>query len=114
MGFSLNRPQGTTRTLSALEESALKEVGNIIIGSYFTVLGNRLQMRIIEHVPNLSTDMFGAILDSAISTLAAKTDKALLVEIQFTIASLTVTGQFLFLLAIEAIEAIVKALAPVE
>ena len=58
--------------------------------------------------------MFGAILDYATSTLAEKTDKALLVEIRFTIASITVTGQLLFLLAIEAIEAMVKALAPVE
>ena len=37
----VRRPPGTTQELTELDKSALKEVGNIITGNYFTVLGNR-------------------------------------------------------------------------
>jgi chemotaxis protein CheC len=57
------RPRGTTRKLTPLDESAIKEVGNILTGSYLTVLANRLQLKTVEGLPRLGSGMFGAFLD---------------------------------------------------
>lgn len=106
----LKRPSGTTRALSELGESALKEVGNIIAGSYLTVLANKLQIKLVEHIPSLSSDMYGAVLDQATSQLAERVEQALVLEVRFNIEAVTVEGRLFLLLAMEAIEAMVRSL----
>lgn len=49
-------------TLSALEESALAEVGNIVLGAYLAVLGNLLEHRLFLGVPRVFFNMPGAHL----------------------------------------------------
>ena len=105
----LERPPGTTRNLSELDASALKEVGNIIVGNYLTVLANRLQIRIIEHIPSLSTDMFGAVVDQLTSQLAQRVERAIVLEVHFRLEAVSITGNLILLLAVEALEAIVRA-----
>jgi chemotaxis protein CheC len=97
----IKREPGTTRKLTELDESALKEVGNIISGNYFTILSNMLQVDIIEHIPNFSFDMFGAIISQIIVKFAQKAEKALVIEIEFNFKSLTLKGHFLILLRVE-------------
>ncbi len=106
----LKRPSGTTRALSELDESALKEVGNIIAGSYLTVLANKLQIKLVEHLPSLSSDMYGAVLDQATSQLAERVEQALVLEVRFNLEEVTVEGRLFLLLAVEAIEAMVRSL----
>ena len=104
------RPVGTTRKLTELDESALKEVGNILSGNYFTVLSNLLQIKIIEHLPNFSLDMFGAIVGQIITKFVQKAEKALVFEIGFTFKPVTLKGYFLLLFEVEEINAILSAL----
>ena len=106
----LERPPGTTRILSELDASALKEVGNIIVGNYLTVLGNRLQIRVIEHIPSLSTDMFGAMVDQLTSQLAQRVERAIVLEVHFRLVEFSISGTLVLLLAVEALEAVVHAL----
>ncbi len=106
----LKRPPGTTRVLSKLDESALMEVGNIIAGNYLTVLANKLQMKFVEHLPSLSCDMYGAVLDQATSEMAERVEQALMLEVRFHIEEITVEGQLFLLLAVEAMEAMVRSL----
>jgi len=93
----VKREPGTTHKLTELDKSALKEVGNIISGNYLTVLANVLQIKIIEHIPNFSFDMFGAIVSQIITDFAQKTEKALVIEIEFTFKPETFKGYFLLL-----------------
>jgi chemotaxis protein CheC len=106
----VKRRPGTTRKLTELDESALKEVGNIISGNYFTVLSNMLQVKIIEHIPNFSFNIFGAIVEQIIVNFAAGAEKALVIEIAFTFEPVTLKGYFLLLFELEEIEAILEAL----
>jgi len=102
----VRREPGTTRELTELDKSALKEVGNIISGNYFTVLSNNLQVKIIEHIPSFSFDMFGAVISQIIAKFAQETEKALIIEIQFTFKPIKLKGYFLLLFRLEEIKAI--------
>ena len=106
----VKRSVGTTRKLTELDESALKEVGNIISGNYFTVLSNMLQVKLVEHIPNFSFDMFGAIVEQIIARFAQRAEKALIVEIGFTFEPVTLKGYFLLLFELEEINAILGAI----
>ena len=107
----VKREPGTTRKLTELDESALKEVGNIISGNYLTVLANVLQVKIIEHIPNFSFDMFGAIVSQIITDFAQKTENALVIEIEFLFKPEVLKGYFLLLFEVEQFKAMVGSFA---
>lgn len=109
----VEREPGTTHKLTELDKSALKEVGNIISGNYLTVLANVLQIKIIEHIPNFSFDMFGAIVSQIITDFAQKTEKALVIEIEFTFKPETFKGYFLLLFEVEQFRAMLGSLVGV-
>jgi len=109
----VKREPGTTHKLTELDKSALKEVGNIISGNYLTVLANVLQIKIIEHIPNFSFDMFGAIVSQIITDFAQKTEKALVIEIEFTFKPETFKGYFLLLFEVEQFRALLGSLVGV-
>jgi len=77
------REPGTTTALSGLDESALKEVGNILTGAYLAVLADASGVWLVEHVPNLTCDMFGAIASQIVAGLAQEDAEALIVEVEF-------------------------------
>lgn len=110
----VKRPPGTTRKLTPLDESALKEVGNIIAGNYLTVMANALQIKVVEHTPNFSFDMFGAIVSQIITQFAEKTENALIIEIEFTINPETFKGYFLLLFEVEQFKAILGSISVAE
>lgn len=109
----VKREPGTTHELTELDKSALKEVGNIISGNYLTVLANVLQIKIVEHIPNFSFDMFGAIVSQIIADFAQKTEKALVIEIEFAFKPETFKGYFLLLFEVEQFKAMVGSLVGV-
>jgi len=106
----VKREPGTTRRLSGLDKSALKEVGNILSGNYLAVLSNMLEIKIIEHMPSLSFDMFGAVVSQIIANFAQKTEKTLVVETEFILKPATLRGYFLLLFEPEEINAILGSL----
>jgi len=93
----LKRKQGSTRTLKRIDKAALKEVGNIICGNYFTVFGNMLGIKLIEHVPIFSYSMFGAIISDIIVRFSQKTKEALVIEIEIIFKPKKLKGYFLLL-----------------
>lgn len=106
----VRRPSGTTRKLSELDESALKEAGNIICGNYVAVMANMLGVRMIEHPPGFSFDMCGAITSQVVAQCAQKAEKALVVEIEFDIAPAILDGYLLLIFGMDQINAIVGSL----
>ncbi len=67
---------------SEMEFSALKEVGNIITGSYLNSLSSITNLAIYPSVPDLTVDMAGAILSVPAIEFAALGD-ILLIQTQF-------------------------------
>jgi len=106
----VKRKPGTTRKLTELDESALKEVGNIISGNYLTILSNILQVKVIEHLPSFSFDMFGAIVSQIIVEFARKVDKALVIELEFVFKPEILKGYFILLFEVEQFKALIGSL----
>jgi len=100
----------TTRQLSELDKSALKEVGNILCGSLLTVLSNTLKIKIIENVPEFSFDMFGAVIDQIIAQFVQKSEDALLVEVRFDFEHVKVKGHLLLIFGVEEMKIIIETL----
>ena len=71
-------------TFSEMELSALKEIGNIITGSYLNSLSTMTNLKILPSVPELAIDMAGAILSVPAIEFGTMGDNILLIETQFT------------------------------
>lgn len=106
----VRREPGTTRKLTELDKSALKEVGNIICGSFLTVFSNTLKVKIVEHVPSFSFDMFGAVVDVIIAEFAQKAEDALVIEVKFVFEHANIKGYVVLIFGLEEMKVIMKAL----
>lgn len=95
----MGREEGTTTILTDIEQSAIKEVANIVIGSYLTSLSDFLNMLILPSVPNLVIDVASAVLTSAYLDFSKDKDIVFAVETEFVFPDdqETLNG-FLFLL----------------
>lgn len=70
--------------LDEIEQSALKEIGNIITASYLNSLSTLTGLSIYPSVPALCVDMAGAILSVPAIEFGLIGDKILLIENQFS------------------------------
>ena len=106
----VKREPGTTHKLTELDISALKEVGNIICGSFLTVFSNTLNVKIVENVPQFSFDMFGAVADIIIAEFAQKAEDALVIEVKFVFEHTNIKGYLALIFGLHEMQAIIKAL----
>ena len=67
-------------TFDEMELSALKEIGNIIAGSYLSALSSLTGLSIIPSVPYISVDMAAAILSVPAIQFGQYGDNALLIQ----------------------------------
>ena len=67
-----------------MERSAVKEVSNIITGSYLNALATMTGLTIYPSVPDLAVDMAGAILSVPAIEFGIMGDKILLIQSQLT------------------------------
>lgn len=106
----VKRKPGTTRKLTELDKSALKEVGNIVCGSFLTVFSNTLKAKLIGDVPSLSLDMFGAVVDVIVTGFAKKVEDVLVIEVRFVFEKADIKGYIALIFELEQMKAIMKAL----
>lgn len=66
-----------------MEMSALKEIGNIIAGSYLSALASMTNLTITSSVPYLAVDMAAAILSVPAIQFGQYSDNALLIQTEF-------------------------------
>jgi len=107
----LERELGTAKSLDMMDESALKEVGNILSGSCLTALSGLLEMHLVEHVPILAQGMLGALIDNIAVQLGRRAEQTLILGLEMT----TMTGVnievfFLMLFTLEEANVILRAI----
>lgn len=68
---------------SEIEQSALKEIGNIITGAYLNSLSSLTGLTIYPSVPDLCIDMAGALLSVPAIEFGSVGDKLLLIQTNF-------------------------------
>jgi len=83
----------------AMQQSTLKETGNILCSAYMNALSDFLGMMLVPSVPALVVDQAGAVLTTAYLNFGHDRDTVFVVETSFRIegAKEPLTGQFLLM-----------------
>ncbi len=96
-------------TFSAIELSAMQEVGNIITGAYLNSLSTLTNLKIYPTPPSLTVDMAGAILSVPAIQFGIMGDKILLIQSQFY-DEVQIDGYFILLPDLDSYSKILTSL----
>ena len=108
----LSRPVGTTQSLGVLEQSALKEAGNILGAAYLNALSDFMKMMLLPSVPSLVVDSASAVLTSAYLNFGRERDYVFCIETRFEFdeAGRVLPGYFLLLPDVVSLRTILDAI----
>jgi chemotaxis protein CheC len=84
--------------LDEMSVSALKDIGNIMCGSYITALAEFTQLYLDPLPPELSIDMLVAIVSEAILASSNYEDEAIFVETELTVEEIKSATSQMFLI----------------
>jgi chemotaxis protein CheC len=107
----LRRPAGTSNDLGTLEQSAIKEAGNILSGAYMNALSEFMGLMLLPSPPSLAIDMSSAILTTAYLQFGTDRDHVFYVESEFFLQEQNehLRGFFLLLPDLASLHAILRA-----
>lgn len=105
----MGRDESYKEPFDEMDLSALREIGNIITGSYLSALSKLTQLSISPSVPFLSIDMAAAILSVPAIQFGQYGDNALLIETEFG-DDVKLNGFFILLPEPDSYEKILNAL----
>ena len=107
----LHRPE-VAADFGALEQSAIKEAGNILAGAYMNALSEFMGLMLLPSPPSLTVDMSAAILTTAHLQFGSERDLVISVETQFLLGDRAeqLRGFFLLLPDMAALHAILRAI----
>ena len=107
----LRRPQGSSKDLGPLEQSAIKEAGNILSGAYMNALSDFMGLMLLPSPPSLAIDMTSAVLSTAYLQFGSDKDYVFCVESEFYMKDLDehLRGFFLLLPDFQSLQAILRA-----
>lgn len=94
----LGSPCEDITQLDEMSTSALKEIGNIMCGSYITALAEFTQLYLDPLPPELSIDMLVAIVSEAILASANYEDEAIFVETELSVDEVKAATSQMFLI----------------
>ena len=107
----LRRSPGTTRAFETIEQSCIKEAGNILSGAYMNALSDFMGMLLLPSVPSLVVDLSAAVLTTTYLNFGHDRDFVFCVETQFHIDSEEgLRGHFLLLPDLASLRAIFDAI----
>ncbi|HEU4698080.1 MAG TPA: chemotaxis protein CheC [Gemmatimonadales bacterium] len=106
------RASGTTEGFGPMEQSGLKEVGNILVSAYMTALSDFMGMMLVPSVPSLVVDLSGAILTTTYLNFGHDRDYVFCVETSFSVAGADeqLVGHFLLMPDLPSLRAIFDAI----
>ena len=82
--------------LNEIDESALKETGNILTGACLAAMTGWVDLQLKEGIPSIETDMLGATLDQILIDISRDVDEVLLFKTEFNFEE-NIDANFLFL-----------------
>lgn len=93
-----------------IEVSALKEIANILSGSYLSALSSLTGLNILPSVPELAIDMAGAILSVPTIEFGKLGDSVLYIETEYLEGDTRVVGDFFLVPDFDSYDVLLKAL----
>jgi len=108
----MRQPLGTTKKFGELEESALKEVSNVLTCAYMNSLGDLLGLVVVPSVPSMAVDMASAVLQTVSLEFSSDKDMVVCIETEFRFVekNTTLYGYFLLLPDPASLEVILNAI----
>ena len=79
----LRRPRGSSASIGLLEQSALKECGNILCGAYLNALSDFMHLILLPSPPSLAVDAANTVLSPAFLGEATQELQVICVESAF-------------------------------
>jgi len=107
----LKRAHGSSPDLGEMEQSAIKEAGNILSSAYMNALSNFMGMMLLPSPPSLAVDMSTAVLTTAYLQFGTDRDYVFCVESEFYMTDVgeKLRGFFLLLPDPASLQAILRA-----
>jgi chemotaxis protein CheC len=107
----LRRPPGSSTDLGEMEQSAIKEAGNILSSAYMNALSDFMGMMLLPSPPSLAVDMSTAVLTTAYLQFGSDRDYVFCVESEFYMTDVAerLRGFFLLLPDPASLQAILRA-----
>jgi chemotaxis protein CheC len=106
----MGKASESIETFSEIEVSALKEIGNILAGSYLSALSALTNLKILPSIPDMAIDMAGAILSVPAIEFGKVGDTVLYIETEFSEGTDKVVGDFFLIPDIDTYDVLLKAL----
>lgn len=108
----LGRPLPPSDGLGEMEQSAVKEAGNILSGAYMNALSEFLGMILLPSPPSLAVDSAAAVLSSAYLQFSPDRDYVFCVESEFLMqdSAERLRGYFLLLPDFLSLQAMLRAI----
>lgn len=103
-------PVGTCDSWGEMQESAFKEIVNILAGSYLNALSSFTAHTFSPSVPAMTSDMAGAILGEVLQQIGEISDYALILENVFIEQERQISGYFFLLPQPQTLEFLLKSL----
>jgi chemotaxis protein CheC len=108
----LRRPAGSSKDLGELEQSAIREAGNILSGAYMNALSDFMGMMLLPSPPSLAIDMSTAVMTTAYLQFGSDKDFVFCIESEFHMKDIgeQLRGFFLLLPDFASLQAILRAI----
>ena len=103
------RPTDYNEPFDEMDLSAVKEIGNIIAGSYLSALSGLTNLVITPTIPFVSVDMAAAILSVPAIQFGMMGDNALMIKTEFS-DELAINGYFILMPEEDSYEKILTSL----
>ena len=105
----MGRSDEYNEEFTEMDLSAMKEIGNIIAGSYLSALSSMTNMNIAPSIPYIAVDMAAAILSIPAIQFGQYGDNALLIETKFG-DDVMIEGYFILLPELDSYDKILASL----
>lgn len=107
----LRRPVGHSHVFGELEQSAIKEAGNILSAAYMNALADFMGMMLLPSVPSLVIDLLTAVLTTTCTNFGHDRDYVFAIQTEFQMADNdAVSGHFFLLPDVESLEIILRSI----
>ena len=107
----LHRDSNTSDEFGEMEQSALKEAGNILSSAYMNALSEFMHLMLLPSPPSLAVDMSTAVLTTAYLQFSSQKDYVFCVESEFMMLNMSerLRGFFLLLPDPASLQALLRA-----
>jgi len=110
LDFIKDREIGTTKGLVRADKDALGEIGNIITGSFLSVLSDVSGLSVRASIPTVATNFNSAVVHKLIKSLNPKISSVFVIDALLYIEKLTFTEEIMFILTENSLAALIEAL----